>query len=104
MHGKEQMGGCKCPPSILRRKPPECPVVGDRRRAERRVRFQEPEETAVSDNSYMDTTIAVGATCLIFSLQETGIDQGLPFSFKLCWPCGFPLPGMFNYDLSFRTP
>ncbi|XP_036604210.1 nutritionally-regulated adipose and cardiac enriched protein homolog isoform X1 [Trichosurus vulpecula] len=47
MHENNQTGRCKCPPSILRRKPPECPITGDRRRAERRVRFQEPAETAV---------------------------------------------------------
>ncbi|XP_043841635.1 nutritionally-regulated adipose and cardiac enriched protein homolog isoform X1 [Dromiciops gliroides] len=58
MHKKEQTGGCKCPPSILRRKPPEYSVTGDRKRAERRVRFQEPEGTAVHDDICMDTIVA----------------------------------------------
>ncbi|XP_036604212.1 nutritionally-regulated adipose and cardiac enriched protein homolog isoform X3 [Trichosurus vulpecula] len=85
MHENNQTGRCKCPPSILRRKPPECPITGDRRRAERRVRFQEPAETAVHDISCVDTII------------EADIDQGLPFSFELgpgtptTWPCSFPL-------------
>ncbi|XP_074398376.1 nutritionally-regulated adipose and cardiac enriched protein homolog isoform X2 [Zonotrichia albicollis] len=32
------------PPSILRKRPPVDPAVGEKRRAERRVRFREPEE------------------------------------------------------------
>ncbi|XP_032919776.1 nutritionally-regulated adipose and cardiac enriched protein homolog isoform X2 [Catharus ustulatus] len=33
-----------CPPSILRKRPPVDQAVGEKRRAERRVRFREPEE------------------------------------------------------------
>uniref|UniRef100_A0A493U3W2 Uncharacterized protein n=1 Tax=Anas platyrhynchos platyrhynchos TaxID=8840 RepID=A0A493U3W2_ANAPP len=33
-----------CPPSILRKRPPVDQAVGEKRKAERRVRFREPEE------------------------------------------------------------
>ncbi|KAM8807837.1 nutritionally-regulated adipose and cardiac enriched protein homolog [Eudromia elegans] len=33
-----------CPPSILRKRPPVEQAAGERRKAERRVRFREPEE------------------------------------------------------------
>ncbi|XP_035407226.1 nutritionally-regulated adipose and cardiac enriched protein homolog isoform X1 [Cygnus olor] len=33
-----------CPPSILRKRPPVNQAVGQKRKAERRVRFREPEE------------------------------------------------------------
>uniref|UniRef100_A0ACB8G692 Uncharacterized protein n=1 Tax=Sphaerodactylus townsendi TaxID=933632 RepID=A0ACB8G692_9SAUR len=36
----------KCPPSILRKKSPMSQALSEKRKAERRVRFQEPEEIA----------------------------------------------------------
>ncbi|XP_010216013.1 PREDICTED: nutritionally-regulated adipose and cardiac enriched protein homolog [Tinamus guttatus] len=33
-----------CPPSILRKRPPVDQAAGEKRKAERRVRFREPEE------------------------------------------------------------
>ncbi|XP_074398378.1 nutritionally-regulated adipose and cardiac enriched protein homolog isoform X4 [Zonotrichia albicollis] len=38
------------PPSILRKRPPVDPAVGEKRRAERRVRFREPEEVIEHDD------------------------------------------------------
>ncbi|KAM9064072.1 nutritionally-regulated adipose and cardiac enriched protein homolog isoform 2-T3 [Sarcophilus harrisii] len=84
MHEKDQTGSYKCPPSILRRKPPECPVTGEKKRAERRVRFQEPEETAVHDISYVDTIVAPdrwSSGCSLFLCLCLCILLGLALSF-----------------------
>ncbi|XP_039768057.1 nutritionally-regulated adipose and cardiac enriched protein homolog isoform X2 [Ornithorhynchus anatinus] len=47
MPGKDKARDGRCPPSILRRKQPPGPAVVSRRRAERRVRFLEPEANTV---------------------------------------------------------
>ncbi|XP_068803329.1 nutritionally-regulated adipose and cardiac enriched protein homolog isoform X1 [Struthio camelus] len=44
MHRKEKTDDSSCPPSILRKRPPVDQAVGEKRKAERRVRFREPEE------------------------------------------------------------
>ncbi|RMB98678.1 hypothetical protein DUI87_24896 [Hirundo rustica rustica] len=44
MHRKEKTDDSSYPPSILRKRPPVDQGVGEKRRAERRVRFREPEE------------------------------------------------------------
>ncbi|XP_074920718.1 nutritionally-regulated adipose and cardiac enriched protein homolog [Chelonoidis abingdonii] len=45
MHRKEKTNCSKCPPSILRKRPPVNQAVSEKRKAERRVRFCEPEIT-----------------------------------------------------------
>ncbi|KAH1171462.1 hypothetical protein KIL84_007080 [Mauremys mutica] len=45
MHRKEKTNCSKCPPSILRKRPPVNQAVSEKRKAERRVRFREPEIT-----------------------------------------------------------
>ncbi|XP_038603161.1 nutritionally-regulated adipose and cardiac enriched protein homolog isoform X2 [Tachyglossus aculeatus] len=47
MPGKDKARDGQCPPSILRRNQPPGPAVGSRRKAERRVRFLEPEANTV---------------------------------------------------------
>ncbi|XP_074147151.1 nutritionally-regulated adipose and cardiac enriched protein homolog isoform X1 [Sminthopsis crassicaudata] len=84
MHEKDQTGSYKCPPSILRRKPPECPVTGEKKRAERRVRFQEPEETAMHDISCVDTIVVPdrwSSGCSLFLCLCLCILLGLALSF-----------------------
>lgn len=49
MYRKEKTNCCKCPPSILRKRPPRKQAVGEKRKAERRVRFHEPEITGYED-------------------------------------------------------
>ncbi|XP_072842836.1 nutritionally-regulated adipose and cardiac enriched protein homolog [Pogona vitticeps] len=44
MYMKEKTHYAKCPPSILRKRPPFNQDLSKTRKAERRVRFQEPEE------------------------------------------------------------
>ncbi|TRZ24461.1 hypothetical protein HGM15179_002668, partial [Zosterops borbonicus] len=44
MHRKEKTDDSSYPPSILRKRPPVDQAVEEKRRAERRVRFREPEE------------------------------------------------------------
>ncbi|KYO18582.1 nutritionally-regulated adipose and cardiac enriched protein-like protein [Alligator mississippiensis] len=44
MHRREMTNCSNCPPSILRKRPPVNQAVGEKRKSERRVRFQEPEE------------------------------------------------------------
>ncbi|XP_032837478.1 nutritionally-regulated adipose and cardiac enriched protein homolog isoform X3 [Tyto alba] len=41
-----------CPPSILRKRPPVDQAVGEKRKAERRVRFREPEVTEHAISCY----------------------------------------------------
>ncbi|XP_015721181.1 nutritionally-regulated adipose and cardiac enriched protein homolog isoform X2 [Coturnix japonica] len=44
MYRKEKTDDSSCPPSILRKRPPVDQDMGEKRKAERRVRFREPEE------------------------------------------------------------
>ncbi|XP_027635172.1 nutritionally-regulated adipose and cardiac enriched protein homolog [Falco biarmicus] len=45
MYRKEKTDDSSYPPSILRKRPPVDQAVGEKRKAERRVRFREPEVT-----------------------------------------------------------
>nr|XP_056707221.1 nutritionally-regulated adipose and cardiac enriched protein homolog [Euleptes europaea] len=44
MYRKERTLYTKCPPSILRKRSPMNQALSEKRKVERRVRFQEPEE------------------------------------------------------------
>ncbi|XP_068255237.1 nutritionally-regulated adipose and cardiac enriched protein homolog isoform X3 [Nyctibius grandis] len=44
MYKKQKTDDNSYPPSILRKRPPVDQAVGEKRKAERRVRFREPEE------------------------------------------------------------
>ncbi|XP_058685043.1 nutritionally-regulated adipose and cardiac enriched protein homolog [Poecile atricapillus] len=57
--GKEpQTDDSSYPPSILRKRPPVDQAVGEKRRAERRVRFREPEEVIEHVISCCDYVVA----------------------------------------------
>ncbi|XP_028912495.1 nutritionally-regulated adipose and cardiac enriched protein homolog isoform X1 [Ornithorhynchus anatinus] len=62
MPGKDKARDGRCPPSILRRKQPPGPAVVSRRRAERRVRFLEPEANTVHELSLEDSIEAPART------------------------------------------
>ncbi|XP_069494564.1 nutritionally-regulated adipose and cardiac enriched protein homolog isoform X2 [Ambystoma mexicanum] len=47
MHREDKVHVSKCPPSILRKKAPSSRAVNDKGKAERRVRFREPEEITI---------------------------------------------------------
>ncbi|KAM6068405.1 nutritionally-regulated adipose and cardiac enriched protein homolog isoform 1-T1 [Theristicus caerulescens] len=55
MYRKEKTDDSSYPPSILRKRPPVDQAVGEKRKAERRVRFREPEviEYAISCCDYI---------------------------------------------------
>ncbi|XP_074812435.1 nutritionally-regulated adipose and cardiac enriched protein homolog [Natator depressus] len=57
MYRKEKTNCSKCPPSILRKRPPVNQAVSEKRKAERRVRFREPEITGY-DISCCDYRVA----------------------------------------------
>ncbi|XP_064279248.1 nutritionally-regulated adipose and cardiac enriched protein homolog isoform X3 [Passer domesticus] len=58
MHRKEKTDDSSSPPSILRKRPPVDQAVGEKRRAERRVRFREPEEVIEHVISCCDYVVA----------------------------------------------
>ncbi|XP_069494563.1 nutritionally-regulated adipose and cardiac enriched protein homolog isoform X1 [Ambystoma mexicanum] len=49
MHREDKVHVSKCPPSILRKKAPSSRAVNDKGKAERRVRFREPEEITIHE-------------------------------------------------------
>ncbi|XP_067411253.1 nutritionally-regulated adipose and cardiac enriched protein homolog [Emydura macquarii macquarii] len=58
MYRKEKTNCSSCPPSILRKRPPVNQAVSKKRKAERRVRFREPEEITGHDISCCDYRVA----------------------------------------------
>ncbi|XP_077179926.1 nutritionally-regulated adipose and cardiac enriched protein homolog [Paroedura picta] len=50
MHRKAKTLCAKCPPSILRRRSPMNQALSEKRKAERRVRFREPDEIVEHDH------------------------------------------------------
>ncbi|OXB73582.1 UNVERIFIED_CONTAM: hypothetical protein H355_005297 [Colinus virginianus] len=74
MYRKEKTDDSSCPPSILRKRPPvDCAVV-EKRRAERRVRFREPEEVIehVHDRSSPGLPVLLGLSfCVVLILAAS---------------------------------
>ncbi|XP_005988016.2 nutritionally-regulated adipose and cardiac enriched protein homolog [Latimeria chalumnae] len=84
---KKQICSCKCPPSILRKKPSvsssDSESSSQRKKSERRVRFQEPDEIFVHDISYCECLSAydystthlsvflLGLVCLLLCFLAT---------------------------------
>ncbi|XP_040528042.1 nutritionally-regulated adipose and cardiac enriched protein homolog isoform X2 [Gallus gallus] len=63
-----------CPPSILRKRPPVDQAVGEKRKAERRVRFREPEEVIehVHDRSSPGLPMLLGLSfCVVLILAAS---------------------------------
>ncbi|XP_060118618.1 nutritionally-regulated adipose and cardiac enriched protein homolog [Heteronotia binoei] len=58
MYRKEKTLYTKCPPSILRKRSPMNQALSEKRRAERRVRFQEQDEIIRHDVSCCDYIVA----------------------------------------------
>ncbi|XP_019374035.1 PREDICTED: nutritionally-regulated adipose and cardiac enriched protein homolog [Gavialis gangeticus] len=67
VHRREMTNCSNCPPSILRKRPPVNQAVGEKRKSERRVRFQEPEE--IHEH---------GISCCEYMVAHDSSSTGLP--------------------------
>ncbi|KAJ7345230.1 hypothetical protein JRQ81_001180 [Phrynocephalus forsythii] len=72
MYMKEKINYAKCPPSILRKRPPFNQALSKTRNVDRRVRFQEPEEMVGHDISCCDYIVGKfkSLTCYYGAIVE----------------------------------
>ncbi|RLW10166.1 hypothetical protein DV515_00001913 [Chloebia gouldiae] len=78
MHRKEKTDDSSYPPSILRKRPPVDQAVGEKRRAERRVRFREPEEVIEHGKSRAGQRASVGYLDLLSSKSGGNVSTFTP--------------------------
>ncbi|XP_068803332.1 nutritionally-regulated adipose and cardiac enriched protein homolog isoform X3 [Struthio camelus] len=75
MHRKEKTDDSSCPPSILRKRPPVDQAVGEKRKAERRVRFREPEEVIEHDKTHCSEMLDLVYEAIVMFSDCSGPDK-----------------------------